>query len=153
MNETIENNRREVKDRRRSPTNPLSWSSFRGRRRRIRRDQDLKRHIYVDRYSHADLAAVVATLGLSVLDAIFTIYLTGHGAKEVNPVMEFYLGLGPFPFLLIKYVLTAGCLVFVLVHKNYHTLGGRLPVRILLFLVPVLYAILVAYELFLIRLL
>ena len=57
-------------------------------------------------------------LFLSVIDAILTLFLITHGAIELNPVMAFYLDIGPYPFLWVKYALTSVGLLILLVFRN-----------------------------------
>jgi hypothetical protein len=133
-------------DRRTSPTSPVSWSSLSGSRRRIRRKEDRANHFYVDRYDPATVLAFLCTLLLSVADAFLTLKLVHAGATELNPVMDFYLRAGPLPFLMAKYLLTASCLILLLVHKNCRVLAGRITTSNILFTMPFLYGLLIAYE-------
>ncbi|MDY6909900.1 MAG: DUF5658 family protein [Thermodesulfobacteriota bacterium] len=141
--------RRSGKDRRARPTSPLSLASLMGRRRHARRREDRRVYVYVDRYGWRSVFAVVSTLILCIADAFLTLTLLQRGAMEANPVMDFFIGLGPLPFLLVKYILTAFGLGTLLIHKNLAIFRGRLPVKTLLLALPVLYGILIAYELFL----
>jgi hypothetical protein len=138
--------RRRGGDRRKSPTSPLSWHSLFGSRRHNRREADRANHWYVDRYDSASVLAFVSTLLLSVADAFLTLKLVHDGATELNPVMDFYLKAGPPPFVMAKYLLTASCLILLLVHKNYRVLAGRMATWNILYIVPFLYGLLIAYE-------
>jgi hypothetical protein len=54
------------------------------------------------------------------VDAFFTLYLIEHGATEINPIMAYFLNLGPWPFIFIKYFLTcAGILCLLVAHNLY----------------------------------
>lgn len=139
--------RRTQKDRRTKQTSPLSRRSLFGARTNTRRKEDRHVHFYVDRYSLRSILAVHFALILSIADAIFTLKLVGMGAQEINPVMNFFLQFGPLPFLMVKYVLTGSCLIWFLIHKNYYLFGGRISVKYILILVPILYTILIIYEL------
>lgn len=114
-----------------------------------RREGDRDIHFYVDRYSLRSVAIVLATIFLSIADGFFTLNLVAMGAEEVNPVMAFFLQFGVLPFSLVKYFLTAGCLLVFLIHKNFK-MFGRIPVKALLLKAFLLYIILILYELFLI---
>jgi hypothetical protein len=83
-----EMDKRTVVDRRQTPTKPLSRYMFCGRRQSIRRRDDRKRHVYVDRYDTKLLVYMLLIILLSVLDACFTIYHLSRGAKEINPLMD-----------------------------------------------------------------
>ncbi|MFQ5641927.1 MAG: DUF5658 family protein [bacterium] len=134
-------------DRRTRPTNPLSTASLFGRRKHIRREEDFLHQPYVDLYSLKSVATVVTTLVLSMMDAFFTLRLVNMGGKELNPVMDFFLQFGPFPFLLVKYLLTVSCLVLFLVHKNRKVFWARISVKRLMLSALVIYMILIFYEL------
>ncbi len=86
---------------------------------------------------------------LSVADAIFTLKLVSRGARELNPVMDFFLRQGALPFLSVKYALTVGCLLWCLVNKNRRVFWGQVRVRSIILAVLLLYGLLVLYELLL----
>lgn len=150
MHEYFRSDRRVQKDRRDKTTSPLSLSSLFGSRKGIRRKTDRDLHYYIDRYSLRAVLTVLITLMLSVADAIFTLHLVSMGATEINPVMDFFLQFGPLPFLLVKYFLTGTSLIWILVHKNYYLFGGKLGIKYILVAIPILYSILIIYELALI---
>ena len=55
---------------------------------------------------------------LSMLDAFFTLLLINNGAVEVNPLMAFYLEVGPDVFLIVKYLLTCLSLFILLMFSH-----------------------------------
>jgi len=114
-----------------------------------RRKEDHDSHFYVDRYSLRSVVIVLATIFLSISDGFFTLHLVSMGAEEVNPIMAFFLQFGVLPFSLVKYFLTAVCLMVFLVHKNFK-MFGRIPVKALLIAAFLIYILLILYELFLI---
>ena len=134
-------------DRRAHPTNPLSKSSLLGRRKNIRREEDRFAQPYVDRYSFKSVATVVVTLILSMMDAVFTLKLVSLGGKELNPIMDFFLQFGPFPFLLVKFFFLLSCLMVFLVHKNRNVFWDRVSVKALLLSALGIYVVLILYEL------
>ncbi len=136
-------------DRRRKPTNPLSLSSLFGSRRSFRRAQDRELHYYVDRYGSKSVAVLLAAVLLSTLDALITLHLVSVGGEEINPLMDFLLGLGPAPFLAIKFAITGTSLLVLLVHKEYRWVGGRLRVKYVMAGVLFAYLLLLAWEIFL----
>ena len=89
-----------------------------GRRETIRRREDRSRIFWADRYSTGLFAAIVVTLFLSVLDALLTLYLINHGAYEVNPIMAYYLDVGPYAFFSVKYALTCVAVIVLLMFRN-----------------------------------
>jgi hypothetical protein len=110
--------RRSGMDRRRkSPflSRGLFWG---GRRESGRRYTDRQRPLLADRYRQSLFGVIALILFLSVIDAILTLFLISHGAVELNPVMAFYLGLGPYTFLSVKYALTCVGLMILLVFRN-----------------------------------
>ena len=147
MSDTAVQERRNPSDRRQQPTSPFTISSLFGRRKVVRREQDKAYHKYVDRYSLRSVTIILLILVLSVTDAIFTLKLISRGAQEVNPIMDFFLQLGPVIFLGVKYFLTVGSLLCFLILKNHYFLLGRISVKTLIGIIFVLYVVLIAYEL------
>lgn len=96
----------------------ISRFLFLGRRRGGRRSGERER-IYVDRPGGWVLAAFAIVVGLSLLDATFTLYLLKRGATEANPVMRAALHLGDQSFVLIKTGVTIVAAGFLMVHKNW----------------------------------
>lgn len=141
--------RRSGRERRSRPTSPFTLRSLYGSRRYGRRKEDRALHYYVDRYGIRSVTVLVVSLVLCLADAFMTIHLLSLGAQELNPVMDFFIQMGPVPFLLVKYSVTGIALIWLLIHKNYPLMGGRFTGKGLLMGVPVIYALLVVYELFL----
>ncbi len=150
MDKFLQSDRRTLKDRRKRPTTPFSWKSLTGSRRYARRADDKLTYRYVDRYSARSVLVVLVALILSVGDAVLTLHLVSLGAEEINPIMDFFLRLGPLPFLLVKYVLTGISLLWFLIHKNFYIFGGRFSVKYILISIPILYVFLILYELILV---
>jgi len=140
--------RRSGEDRRTCPTSPFTLQSLVGSRRRYRRTEDALKYFFVDIYSPSSVAVLVFTLVLSITDAFLTLRLVGDNIRELNPVMDFFLRLGPFPFIMAKWFLTAFVLTTLLVLKNYYIWQGRIRAVAVLATIPFLYLILVSYEIF-----
>lgn len=104
-------------DRRRRPTRP--WIGTLGPLRRIHGRRDADRAGYVDRYSRRDVALILTVFVMNVGDAFFTMLWLGRGGGEANPIMDFFLDIGPWAFLVQKCVLVGIWLVVLLVHKNF----------------------------------
>jgi hypothetical protein len=96
----------------------LSRWLFVGRRRAGRREGE-QEHVYVDRPGRWAALGFVAILGMSILDAAFTLSLLPRGAKEANPVMQAALHLGDGAFVFIKTMVTAVAAGFLCLHKNW----------------------------------
>ena len=105
-------------DRRTQQFPKLKYLLFSGRRAKARRKEDLHHTFYFDRYSSSLFAAIVAILLLSVLDALLTLHLIGHGSTELNPIMSYFLEYGPFVFMGAKYFLTCFGVLILLLFRN-----------------------------------
>ena len=116
MNNSFNGDRKSGKDGR--DLNKFTIISRNGKRETIRRKEDRNRIFYVERYSPALFGAIVTILFLSAIDALLTLYFTSHGAYEVNPVMAYYLQIGPYSFLTVKYALTSIGVVAFLMLRN-----------------------------------
>ena len=108
---------RRAGDRRDVPTRP--WTSFFTPKRRAtgRRDED--HSSYVDRYTRRDVALLISIFLLNVGDALFTMRWLDRGGLEANPVMDFFLDIGPGAFLAQKCLVVGFWLLILLVHKNF----------------------------------
>ncbi len=104
-------------DRRNRPTRPWKDLFTPLRRATGRRAEDLGG--YVDRYSKQDVALLLAIFFLNVLDAFMTMLWLHRGGREANPVMAFFLDIGPAAFLLQKCLVVGFWLILLLVHKNF----------------------------------
>lgn len=65
------------------------------------------------------LAAFGLIVGLSLLDAAFTLVLLKHGVTEANPVMRAALHLGDPAFVLVKTGVTVLAAAFLVMQKNW----------------------------------
>lgn len=100
----------------------------------------------VDWHSPRVFTAVLAILGLCVLDGVLTVTLMAHGATEENPVMALFLPHSLGWFAAVKLSLTTFGLL-VLVACSRMRLFRALPGELLLYLVMAGYVALVTYEL------
>ncbi|MDJ0523351.1 MAG: DUF5658 family protein [Planctomycetota bacterium] len=110
--------RRGGPDRRRRPTPMLSKYMLWGRRRGSRRDGEAD-FTYVDRPGTWIILAFASVVGLSLLDAWYTLDLLKRGATEANPVMRMALEISDQAFVLIKAVVTIVGASFLCLHKNW----------------------------------
>jgi len=134
--------RRITGERRRRPTPIVSRHTFfGGRRRAIRRNEDKRRHFFVDHYNLQLFITLLALFILSVLDASLTLELVRSNiAAEANPVMALYLEHGSITFLLEKFLFTSVAVLIFCVFNHF------LITKISLILVTVLYFGVVFYE-------
>ena len=149
MNEMIVE-RRSGTDRRRNSTINLRMLLLGGRREHGRRKEDKMKTFLVDRYSPYLLAAIVGILFLSVIDALLTLYLLSRGAFELNPVMAYYLEMGPYSFLAVKYALTCVAVISFLLLRNIYLRPLRMYTGTLFYFVLALFGTVVAWQLFLV---
>ena len=124
--------RRTGQDRRLSQIKFYKFFLFGGNRRMVRRVDDRKRITILDLYEPTLLFSVMTVLCLSLLDGMLTLLLVARGAVELNPVMQYYLTLGPATFVLVKYGLTALALLLLVV---LHTIAYK-DHRIGIYLLP-----------------
>ncbi len=108
---------RRSSDRRRQPTRP--WTRWLGPLRRERGRRRTDRVGYVDRYSRREVALILAVFLMNVADAFLTLLWLERGGEEANPVMDFFLDIGPGAFLVQKCLVVGVWLVILLVHKNF----------------------------------
>lgn len=104
-------------DRRERPTRP--WLDLLSPLRRARGRREEDRVGYVDRYSKQDAWLLFSIFALNVADAFMTMLWLHRGGREANPVMAFFLDIGPAAFLLQKCVVVGFWLILLLVHKNF----------------------------------
>lgn len=133
--------RRDGPDRRVRPTPMVSKYLFRGRRKGARRDGEAA-YSYVDRPGAWMMAAFVCIVGLSLLDAFYTLDLLTRGATEANPVMKLALEVSDEAFVVIKTVITILGAGFLCLHKNWPL--GRLCLVVAL----VGYSVLLGYHMY-----
>ena len=139
---------RELTDRRRPRYKSLLHFIHKGRRVNARRQIEAEQGYYTDRYEKwVGFSVIVITL-MSMLDAFFTVNILDRGGIEVNPFMSALLAINTQAFFIGKFVVTVVCLLFALVHINFHVLR-ILPMKYMLVCISISYSFLIVYELFL----
>ena len=108
---------RRAGDRRDVPTRP--WTSLFTPKRRANGRREEDHSSYVDRYTRRDVALLISIFVLNVGDALFTMRWLDRGGLEANPVMDFFLDIGPGAFLAQKCLVVGFWLLILLVHKNF----------------------------------
>ncbi|SPD76080.1 conserved membrane hypothetical protein [uncultured Desulfobacterium sp.] len=139
--------RRSGNDRRKNTHRIISRHRLIGRRRHLRRKEDRKYPQLIDRYSAKLLPIIMGILFLSIMDALFTLILVGRGAEELNPVLAYFLGISPWHFIWIKYLLTSLSVLLVVLCKDSYIFKTKLKARILLFFLPVPFLIVIPWQL------
>lgn len=142
--------RRSGKDRRYKRWPTLKTFFIYRNRRNLRREEDRRKMALLDHYSQAIFIAIVLVLLLSVADAILTLLLVDFGASEMNPVMAYFLTLGPYVFMLAKYVLTTLSVIIILMASQSKIRPLKLHVRDLFKYFAGGFAAIVAWELVLV---
>lgn len=143
--------RRSGGDRRLQRRGRLQYLVFGGRRVKGRRYEDRQRMMYLDRYHQSQFSVIVLILFFSMMDALLTLVLINHGAIELNPIMAFYLGVGPYTFLFVKYGLTSVGVVLLLLSKNFFMKSIRVHAGALLYLVLAAFLGVVSWQIYLIH--
>jgi len=149
MTEHHEKPNRSSSDRRSRRRPPIKYLIFGGRRMSARRDEDKNHFIFVDRYSPWLLMLIVLLIILSLADAFFTLYLIDHGATEINPIMAYFLSLGPWAFIFSKYFLTCSCILCLLVAHNLYFKPLRLHVKRIFPAFIVIFLLVIGWQIFL----
>ena len=148
--DNVNNERRLGTDRRISRGINLRSLGFGGKREFFRRKEDMQKYYSVDRYSPSIFAAIIAILFLSVLDALLTLFLIGNGAIEINPIMAYYIKIGPYSFLAVKYALTSIGVFIFLILRNIYLRPIKMYTGTLLYVVIAVFGSVVAWQLYLI---
>ena len=141
---------RSGKDRRTKSGFSIRSLLFSGRRSKIRRQADTNKIFYVDQFSQGLFILIVSILFLGVIDALLTLWLLNRGAYEVNPIMKYFLQIGPYTFFIFKYFLTVTSVIFLLIFRNVSIRGIRLKARSALYYIIIFYMAVVAWEIHLI---
>jgi hypothetical protein len=103
--------------RRQRPTRP--WSGLFGPLRRAHGRRLTDRAHYVDVYSRKDAFLVLVIFMLNVGDAFMTMMWLSRGGREANPIMDFFLDIGPGAFIAQKCFIVGFWLLVLLMHKNF----------------------------------
>jgi hypothetical protein len=140
--------KRTTNDRRQTPTPAPYFSyTFGGKRMNSRRREEDKNY-FVDRYRTLYLLIIMGIVFFCLLDAFLTLGLIRRGGLEFNPLMDHLIQKNVVLFLVVKTSITSFCIIFLLVHKNFHVFRG-LKIAYLIYTVLSLYLILIIYELYL----
>ena len=140
------NDRRNKDDRRFSSTRALNRHSLTGQRAHARRLDDKQNNgYYIDRYDSKIIITLVSILLLCLADAAMTILILSHGGQELNIIMELLIKESIFLFIIGKYLLTSGGLIFLVAHRHF-TFLGKVKVSHMLLSLLIGYSLLISYE-------
>ncbi len=135
--------KRLLKDRRNQPTPGLSRFTIWGRRKSFRRKEDQEKGGYIDRFHPVLLLLLTLIVGLTLLDALFTMVILDDGGWEVNPVIRSVIQLYGDRFWVWKFVIVSISLVLLCIHSKF-----RLVMHVILG-VAIINAIVILYEILL----
>lgn len=133
-------------DRRSMHMQSLLYSLFKRRRKGSRRSADRHKGHYVDLHEPKLVVIAAAILIMSSLDAYFTLLLLQYGAEEINPLMKMLIDMDVALFIKTKFAITAFCVVFIIVHKNFWLLKNRIKVHSLIPATMIMYLVLINYQ-------
>ena len=146
VNAALLNDRRNTDDRRYRSTKALSRHSLTGQRTLARRSEDKQVNgYYIDRYDLRIIVTLISILLLCLADAAMTILILSHGGQELNIIMELLIKESIFLFIIGKYLLTSGSLIFLVAHRHFKFLG-RIKVSHMLLSLLIGYFLLISYE-------
>ncbi len=134
---------RTLKDRRKQPTPAISRFTLWGRRKAFRRREDQERGGYVDRYHSGLLILLTLTVGLTVLDALFTMMILDDGGWEVNPVVRSVIELYQDRFWIWKFAIVSIPLTLLCIHSKFRSV---MPV---IFGITAINVLVILYQIFL----
>jgi Domain of unknown function (DUF5658) len=141
--------RRSGKDRRKHKIPEIKSLFIYKRRKKIRRQDDKNNISYFDQYSSTLFGAIIFLLLLNIIDALLTLFLLGHGASEINPVMAYFLNFGPLTFMSVKYLLASYSVIILLIFNNVFLKKIKIYTRSLFSYTIGAFMLVVAWELFL----
>lgn len=78
---------------------------------------------YVDSHGLWLLVTAMGVMFLSITDAYFTLLLLQFGAEEVNPFLNWLLGIDQQLFFVVKLAMTGFCIVWLVVHERFRVFG------------------------------
>ncbi len=109
-------------ERRQANFRSMVYALFMSRRKTQRRSNEAV-CCYRDQYGPYMLTAALLLMLLCVLDSYFTLILIQYGASELNPLLAWALNKHVMFFFILKYVLTALCVLVAVVHKQFQVFG------------------------------
>ena len=141
--------RRSSRDRRQRQISIFKKLFYRGLRESTRRAEDRNGIIVFDRYKPSLVVSIIIVLSLSLLDALLTLILLSHGAKELNPVMRYYLNHGTLAFIFVKYGLTVLPMLIILFAKEALITRYRIDIGVLFHIFASFFGLVIAWEVYL----
>ena len=134
-----------VTDRRKGSFKTFIFSLHNGRRSEVRRKQESAIPYYTDFYEFWVGLNVIFIISLSALDSFFTLQILERGGIEINPLMQTLLEINNSAFIIGKMLITAVCVLFVMVHIKFKILR-LFPISGFLISLTGFYILLIGYE-------
>ena len=138
-----EYDKRILKDKRMQPAPALSRFTICGRRRTFRRKEDQERGGYVDQYNSGLLVLLILSVGLTILDAFFTMMILDNGGWEVNPVVRSAIQLFGDRFWIWKFAIASIALILLCIHSKFRLVVPALAI------ITAINIVVVSYQIFL----
>jgi len=114
--------KRHQADRRQTNLRSMFYALFMSRRRSVRRQNEAVCY-YADQYGPYVFAAAMLLILFCILDAFFTLQLLQYGSTELNPILAWALSKHVLFFFVLKYSLTAVCVIVSVQHKHFRVFG------------------------------
>jgi hypothetical protein len=137
----IEYNTRGLKDRRMQPAPALSRFTLCGQRRTFRRKEDQRRGGYADQYHPGLLFLLILSIGLNILDALFTMMILDDGGWEINPVAASAIQLLGDRFWVWKFAIVSIPLILLCLHSKFRFVVPALIIITAINIIVVLYQV------------
>jgi hypothetical protein len=142
--DSLEERRVDSSDRRQMSVKSLLHGGLHPRRRQNRRDFNEQYHV-LDLHDSELMWLALGIVIMSCLDALFTLNLLAVGAEEINILMRSLINTDVNRFLVVKIGATSVSVITLVAASEYRVLG-RVPVRILLRGLFLIYFMLLVYE-------
>jgi hypothetical protein len=128
-------------DRRKQATPGISKYTLWGQRRAFRRTEDQEKGGYIDQYHSGLLILLILPLGLSILDALFTMMIMNDGGSEMNPVVFSVIQLYGERFWIWKFAIVSFSLVLLCLHSKFRWVFSALVSVASINIIVILYQI------------
>jgi hypothetical protein len=95
------------------------------------------------------MICILVILIFSFADGILTLEVINKGGREVNPIMDFFMGISPFFFMFSKLIFSIIGVSFLFVTKNMQLKPFLIRVHVLFPVFAIIYGIVVLWGYFL----
>ena len=137
----LQEEKRNLTDRRRKPTPGLSRYTIWGHRKGFRRKEDRLRGGYVDRYESGFFVLLMAIVVLNVADAFLTTIILDSGGHEVNPIVQGAISMFGYHFWIWKFLIVSVAVVMLCLLSQIRRVKSLVAMTALLYFGIVMYQI------------